>query len=508
MDQSNNIKLRHPFSRQPIRCLLVDLTGDVTAEYLTCISEAISNFFALVCNMRSGSNRIPFFCLITFSPYVDVCFPMQRLMKSSYMKIDKAAKNVEGFLKNSRKVSAASCKDYENVLRDTIAQFQKLNLAKSKSELSITLITNRVASSCKTSVVQALKRVNFEKVEEVNVCCLQSEEGFATQTQTASQYEDYQLVNKVTVTEIDQETVSVQSVMDSWLQDSNNDCEHLQIVFPKTNRVIKCDMDEFLIDVLELSCGRSLQLSADGHSNFAPSNSMSASRGGVPVMMLRVLYKLDVDEVCLSTLFGRPHMLYSSNCWRIDWEDLELNRNRFNALCHTLSINMKCLICKNATKSANNSSVEPNGIYIVVPSCSKLLIFAISGQELMRMNRRSSNSEFDIQEESVRELTNDLENTPQINQFNPVDFQTGLFKTLKTNLQRSNLRGNASVPTPHYSNSPKNKHFVQPRTYPRTNNKLFNDNNFSTGVSGQGIKRPLNTNNNKKKRVTFANSPI
>ena len=505
MDQPATDKLRHPFSRQPIRCLLIDLTGDVTAEYLSCISESISNFFSLVCNMRSGSNRIPFFCLITFSPYCDVIFPMQRLMKSSYTKINKAAKTIEGFLKNSRKVSAASCKDYENVLRDTIAQFRKLNLAKSKSELSISLISNQAATSIKTSIVQALKRVDHEKVEEVNVFCLQSEDGFATQTQ-ASQYEDYQLVNKVNFHEIEMEVISIQSMFDAWLQDSNNDYEHVQIHFPKTNRVIKCDVDEFLIDVSELSCGKSFQLNVDGQNcSNVPSNPMSASHSasrssGVPITVLRVLYKLNIDEVCLSTLFGRPHMLYSSNCWRIDWEDLESNRNRFNALCHTLSINQKCLICKNAT----NNSTEPNGIFVVVPSCSKLLSFAISGQELMRINRKNSNSDFDIQEEYVREIQNDLKETPEMDQFNPVDFKTGLYQTLKNNLQRSNLQRTSNAGS-NYSNSPKNRHFVQPRTNPRMNNKFYND-NFSTGASGQGVKRPINTNN-KKKRVTFATSP-
>ena len=44
----------------------------------------------------------------------------------------------------------------------------------------------------------------------------------------------------------------------------------------------------------------------------------------------------DTQGVCESVLYGTPHILKPTTCWKLDWEELERNHHHFNALCQLL----------------------------------------------------------------------------------------------------------------------------------------------------------------------------
>ena len=45
---------------------------------------------------------------------------------------------------------------------------------------------------------------------------------------------------------------------------------------------------------------------------------------------------LTLQGVCESVLYGTPHILKPTTCWKLDWEELERNHHHFNALCQLL----------------------------------------------------------------------------------------------------------------------------------------------------------------------------
>ena len=47
-------------------------------------------------------------------------------------------------------------------------------------------------------------------------------------------------------------------------------------------------------------------------------------------------YCLTLQGICESVLYGTPHILKPTTCWKLDWEELERNHHHFNALCQLL----------------------------------------------------------------------------------------------------------------------------------------------------------------------------
>lgn len=56
----------------------------------------------------------------------------------------------------------------------------------------------------------------------------------------------------------------------------------------------------------------------------------------LPIYKLIATELVAADGICESVVFGLPHILRPTTCWKLDWEDLEINQQRFNALCRLL----------------------------------------------------------------------------------------------------------------------------------------------------------------------------
>jgi len=49
----------------------------------------------------------------------------------------------------------------------------------------------------------------------------------------------------------------------------------------------------------------------------------------IQVISLKVISRIPLEKVCDSLLFGNPLIVHSTTCWKMDWDELELNLNNF-----------------------------------------------------------------------------------------------------------------------------------------------------------------------------------
>lgn len=539
-------QMRHPFSRQPARCLLIDLTGDLSFEVATSISEGMTNFFSMVCNMKSGSARIPYFCMLSLSSYVEVCYAMQRVTKLSYHKIETALKEIVQYSCSKRKVtSSAGCKGYEHAFYDAASQFQKVKAVTSVTKLSLSIITCQNPKNAKSSIVQALKKVSGDIFNKIEVYCFcENGEDLEMECQSGpSPFEDYDHMSSVNINVIERDCISVESVFHNWLHDSNTDYEHLHLMFPKTGLKIKCDLKERLIDLSEFHLRENINIAVHSFnrssSDMGIQTSSFKSSYGMPIFELQVVKRIDLADVCESTVFGRPYIISSSSCWRMNWDELECNRSQFSALCHSLFVSGKCLLCENLTRTVARSSAASEfdnneicsllckGIFIIMagPRGSSLLLKSIASREITFLNKIQEN--VDVTEQSVeilQKMNEHLSEVPTIDFFNPLDYNAGLiglFKnTLKMGGRQSSVGGShGSSASPQvrtkvtsFNNSAtaqgsKNLSFVQPRSSFAEKNEFAIGEPFSNHPKTSSIKTTARAGrfpSKSKKSVKFA----
>ena len=110
-----------------------------------------------------------------------------------------------------------------------------------------------------------------------------------------------------------------------------------------------------------------------------------------------------MQSVCESVLYGLPHVLLPTTCWKLDWEVLESNQQYFNALCISLQERvsiysepshlyyvltlqgMMLLACAEQPSSSSSSSssvVRPHFLLLPSPSFT-LLIKSVAVSELL-----------------------------------------------------------------------------------------------------------------------------
>ena len=45
---------------------------------------------------------------------------------------------------------------------------------------------------------------------------------------------------------------------------------------------------------------------------------------------------LQLDGICESVVYGLPHVVKPTSCWKLEWEELEKNQNLFVGVCSYL----------------------------------------------------------------------------------------------------------------------------------------------------------------------------
>ncbi|XP_075931136.1 meiosis 1 arrest protein [Petromyzon marinus] len=259
--------------------------------------------------------------------------------------------------------------------------------------------------------------------------------------------DDGSLSSLIDVQTLEGSTVVLEGFFRSWLHDCETDWEHLHLILPSAlsgggimgqKRItLKCDIQETILNPPLLPGTTNFTLNIEGSAlkRIPPMTGKSSSAALVPIHHLKavstvseegvcesVLYGLPLilkavagfepsnpcclaqwlrlcklailaevcstvseEGVCESVLYGLPLILKPTSCWKLDWEELETNRQYFHALSHSLKVRGQQLLASCDSESSGPLRMGPvRAYYLLLPSGGlSLLIKSIAVAELL-----------------------------------------------------------------------------------------------------------------------------
>jgi len=453
---------KQSFQRQPAHCLIVDLTSSFSRDSLQVVTEAVSNFFCMVCSMDSGTSRVPYFCLLAVTPYIEVLVPAQRLGKTSYRRIEAAMEELQKAASETgwhKPCVRPDPKIMEHAVRDASSQFQKLKYnSDNATKLELTIISCHHASLMKAAISAALAKVSDANIKLITALCLLSSNSSSCLPEVSSQVVTsrssveanvFDVTGMLEVEEIHCDVIAIDSMLRNWLKDSWTDHEDLCIKFSPSRTgsdiLIKCDIIERILDISELPFRQCFEI----NPNIAQYKSVSSAalipcekQLSFATATLHVLRRVPLNAICDSIVYGRPLLLRSSGCWQMEWDELETNQNRFDALCRLLADSKNCLICENdlqvkRTGVARQFEKLPRGFFALFPSESlgSMLIKPVASRELVLCCQPPLKPHWEIgSQQAMEEIGEALDRVQHDEAFNPLTVECGLVAALKTNL--------------------------------------------------------------------------
>ncbi|KFV90656.1 Meiosis 1 arrest protein, partial [Eurypyga helias] len=148
---------------------------------------------------------------------------------------------------------------------------------------------------------------------------------------------------------------------------------------------------------------------------------------------------LKSEGVCESVLYGLPFILKPTSCWQLDWDELEINQQRFHALCHSLLKRKWMLLAKHEPQNTSPSwNITVHSYYVVVPSDSAtLLVKAVAIRELLLpstfpalLAEHPEGAYGPIEQSALNSLEVEVA-------YNPLHLKSNLYKYLKSMLYKS-----------------------------------------------------------------------
>ncbi|XP_061106755.1 meiosis 1 arrest protein [Conger conger] len=145
---------------------------------------------------------------------------------------------------------------------------------------------------------------------------------------------------EVELLQVENDAVALETIFKGWLHDISGDREHLHLLLPGPAPLaspvcLKCDIQERLLSPALLSCTPDL-----GANTETVRDPLTTPKGppnqSAPPHRLTIIKALRSDGVCESVLYGLPLIIKPTNCWQLDWDEMEANNHLFHALCHAL----------------------------------------------------------------------------------------------------------------------------------------------------------------------------
>ncbi|KAJ8382449.1 hypothetical protein SKAU_G00032270 [Synaphobranchus kaupii] len=161
------------------------------------------------------------------------------------------------------------------------------------------------------------------------------------------------LGTEVELLQVENDTVALETIFKGWLHDVGGDREHLHLLLPpslqgpgpglpsvspahKASPVcLKCDVQERLLSPALFAWTPDLGANTETIRDFHPP-AKGPSNQSAPPHRLTIIKALRSDGVCESVLYGLPLIIKPTNCWQLDWDEMEANHHHFHALCHAL----------------------------------------------------------------------------------------------------------------------------------------------------------------------------
>ncbi|NXX80068.1 M1AP protein, partial [Urocolius indicus] len=386
--------------QQPARVLVVDVTSPSWANTCSVLSEALENTLCLACGLTSPC-RVPLLSLYVVQNQQECLLPFTQV-KENFARIQACTLELRSLPREGSFPQGAN--GVVQAVQDGLQQFKQYSRhtaagSSTSGSVEITILTSQsnkemvkhleeklkdvdLVSLRRIQVIEVLKR-DFLEPEDVEHC-MPAEELSSTDLTVLGMDIDLQTV--------EDNVISLEMLFKTWLYDYGTEREHLHLLLPSggfshgtaqktTLMCLKCDLQERLLDPALLSG------MADGTVRAADLSSpcQMAAWPAAVLCKLRVVKALKSEGVCESVLYGLPFIIRPTSCWRLDWDELEINQQSFHALCQSLLKRKWMLLAKREPQSTGPSwNIAVHSYYVIIPSDSAtLLVKAVATSELL-----------------------------------------------------------------------------------------------------------------------------
>ncbi|XP_027045665.1 meiosis 1 arrest protein-like [Pocillopora damicornis] len=436
------------------RVLLVDYSPPFDADTCEYLHDTLVNFFSLVTHL-SGPCRTPFFGLIALTSPLENLFNLQHV-RGNFPKLHTAFKELNNIARDvSSRVSSGKHVIIQG-LKEAITQFKRQSqslrqMSTSSCQLEITFLTCRAATSVVRHIEAFFKDIELESIKKIQVVIVQSSEelnkkegGTPSESSSSPDGDESELSDGglVDVVSLGKDVLSFENFFKIWLLDSSTDQEHLRIILPnnvtETSLTLKCDLHECLMDPFHLPYQSHLTVCAE--SANVTSKGVAITKPHVlnyPVHNLTAMKLVNTEAVCESVLFGMPYIVRPTVCWKLDWEELESNRQHFYALCSVLKERTTGPTVALRCHQMAITSSSPQGHFLFLPFDNSLLLKSIAVKELMLPSIVQSSAEKPC-DNALSVVASCLDQIEVCDSYNPLLVRSNLYKCLIAQSIKSN----------------------------------------------------------------------
>ncbi|XP_042897025.1 meiosis 1 arrest protein isoform X2 [Parasteatoda tepidariorum] len=410
---------REAFQRQPTYYIFFDLTPPMSISNITTICQVLQDTTILVISMK-GSSRFSVLGVYVLSGRTKCIFPFQSL-KQNYTKFQfslECMKSTHTLFTGSETFETS---DLSTCLQHAIQQyetyFQGAVLNKEEwPQLQVVFFTAQPLQRFTKQVKESLQSIELGYIRKVNV---------------------------------DANSYQLENVMKCWLHDCSTDSDHLRIVVDKYN--LRCDLKECFLNIDSFPVHGHFSIAVDStYSNqVGRANPVSKQNfiSKVPVLTLEAVAVVRREGLCESLLFGHPFIATATQCWKLDWDELERCEQEFTAIVNYLyEKNMVLLTKKRINLSGTTDKVIPAGHFVLFPSKNALLVKSVVTQELLLpLTLSDSNA---IPEELTLEVKESMEKLEKRDVYNPVSVNSGLYRYLLSFFSKNKSKASTSFVVP------------------------------------------------------------
>ncbi|XP_072353971.1 meiosis 1 arrest protein [Scyliorhinus torazame] len=442
-------------ARQPPRILIVDVTPPFWSDICTNLCEALENFFALVCSL-GGPPRLPLFSLYVVHNQQECLLPFLQV-KGNFPRLHSCVAELRSMPKEGCiREKPGSLK---HAVEDGLLQFKQymrhvtVGASFNSCSVEITVLTSQPGKQVVNQLELGLSETDLVSVRRLQVlhisrCNPVELMDMTWNTQSALSSEDNNsdecsiLGTDIDLQTVENDTISLDSFFKSWLHNHGTDKEHLHLLLPariENSSCLKCDVQERLISPALLPGPTLLTEKTESLRDYQ--NTSKATDPGPLQHKLQVIKALKSDGVCESVFYGLPLIIRPTNCWKLDWDELETNHQSFHALCHTLKKRDWMLLARSEPQVMGPTwSVNVDSYYIILPSTTMtLLVKPVAVQELLLPCDLPYRSD-EPPETALSRIEDILDGLDVESTYNPLSLKSNLYKQLRGTLSRTPYR--------------------------------------------------------------------
>ncbi|KAL4660953.1 meiosis 1 arrest protein isoform X1 [Arapaima gigas] len=450
------------FFQQPPRILIVDISPPWWSHICSSLCDALDNFLTLTSSLE-GPYRLPLFGLYTVNTQLECLLPFVQV-KGNLVRLRSCVEEL-------RSMSREGCTQplsglFKQAVRDSVLQFKQYMRHVSvggqtdSSSIEVSILTCRAGQAVVKQLEDGLKDTDLGSLRRLQVIHINLDHGLLEEESNQSprnpsspgpcdRQDSETLSMEIDLQQVENDSVTLESMFKVWLHDQSGYKEHVHLLLPpslqdsgsdpKSSRrarpvCLKCDIQERMLSPALLPGSLDLIAKTETVLDF-PLPSKGSSSQSSPPLRLVAIKVLKSEGVCESVLYGLPLIIKPTNCWQLDWDEMETSHHKFHALCHVLRSQDWFLLVRYeqplVPDTAPSSGPLLFSYYVLQPSPSlSLLLKPVAARELLLPCHLPITSEDPPQGllAKIQDSVSQLEVDPA---FNPLSLKTSMYQHLR-----------------------------------------------------------------------------